>query len=222
MNESSYEEYKRNSFRERKKSNSLHQGKSLLLLGVVFAVYLLWILPFHADNVSEVRGDEVEAGRQYYPQKVYYIEDMRILHVKTDTSDGGIYAVVAISDCDGNEWIISLTPGNSERLTEQLELAGRFADRPGPTVSGYFQLQYLEELPFEADSFYSVYGRSYADDEGRNMLGLNAKYLCDRSGNYTLEMLLHPGIPLVSLVAALSGIFYGGFLVIRNRSRRKA
>lgn len=221
MNENSYEEYKRNLFRDQKKKNDFHDGKVLLFVGVFFILFLLWILPFHAGNVSEIRGDEVQAAiSQYDPQKVYYIENLRILRAKADTDDGEIYCIAIFEDCDQKEWIISLTPGDNERLTEQLKLLSRLKDGFDITVSGYFQMQYLEDLPFEANSFHSVYGKAYADAEGRNMLDLNAKYLCDKHGNYLLEMLVHRGIPLLSLVTAIICILWGGVLFIKNRTRK--
>lgn len=222
MNENSYEEYKQNFYRDQKKKNGFHEGKILLGVGAAFILYLLWILPFHADNVSELRGDEVQAAiSQYDPQKVYYIEDLEILRAKTDTEDGEIYCIARFLDRDRKEWLISLTPGSNGRLTQQLEASSRFKEELDLTVSGYFQIQDLESLPFEADSFYSVYGKSYADAEGRNMLDMNAECLCDQYGNYLLEMLMHPGIPLGTLVTIVFCLLWGGFLFIRNRTRKE-
>lgn len=220
MGESSYEEYKRNLSVSENKNRDFRRGKVLLVVGLIFGLYLLWILPFRAGNVGEMHMEEIKAGKNYYPQKVYYIENLQILHVKTDTDSGRVYCIAKFTDGDGNEWIVCATPGNDKRLAERLGLSGRPGKKPDLTVSGYFQLQYLEDLPFEADSFYSVYGRDYA--EGRNMAEVNAKYLCNKDGDYLAETLLRPGIPLVSLVAALYGIFYGGFLLIRNRKRKEA
>ncbi|MCM1090433.1 MAG: hypothetical protein NC413_06270 [Muribaculum sp.] len=222
MNESSYEEYKRNLYRDQKKKNDLHDGRVLLVLGVAFILYLLWILPFHADNVSEIRGDEVQAATsQYDPQRVYYIENLQILRARKSTDDDEIYCIAKFEDHDLREWLISLTPGSNGRLAEQLEASIRFKDEPDLTVSGYFQMQDLKLLPFEADSFYSVYGKSYADSEGENMLGMNAECLCDQYGNYMVEMLSHPGIPFGTLVAAVISLLWGGFLFIRNRTRKE-
>ncbi|MCM1190967.1 MAG: hypothetical protein NC123_00190 [Butyrivibrio sp.] len=221
MNENSYEEYKRNFSREEKKSGDFKRGRLQFLLGLVFGIYVLWILPFHAGDVSEMHGEEVKGGKAYYPIQVYYIKDLQILEAKTDTEDGEIYCVAKFYDCDQKEWIISFTPGNSESVKEYIELSKHFPDGPDLKVSGYFQMQYLEDLSFEADSFYSVYGRKYADAEGGNMPELNAKYLCDISGNYILEVLLHPGIPLVSLVAAVGSILFGGIAVLKNRPSKK-
>ncbi|MCM1326407.1 MAG: hypothetical protein NC094_03415 [Bacteroidales bacterium] len=219
MKESSYEEYKRDVARGQKKRDGFRRGSILLVLSIFFVGYLLWILPFRADNVSEVRGNEIEAGKEYYPLKVYYIENLRILHA--DTDDDEIYCIAQFADCDGKEWLLSFSPGSNERLAEQMKSAGRFSQEPDLTVSGYFQMQYFEDLPFKVDSFYSVYGRKYADAEGGNMLEMNAKYLCDKSGNYTWEALLHPGIPLLTFVVAVFSILFGGYSFIKNRSHRK-
>lgn len=85
------------------------------------------------------------------------------------------------------------------------------------TISGYFLLESLEDLPFAADSFHTVYGRKYADAEGQNMLSMNVEYLCGENDDYTLSALFRPGIPLLSLIAGAAGIIYGGILMIRNR-----
>ncbi len=222
MSENSYEEYKKNFSRDQKKHSDLHRGKVLILLGPAFLLYLLWILPFHVANVSEIHGDEVKAGKQYYPVKVYYIEKLQILRTRKNADDDKIYCIAKFLDCDQNEWIISFTPGRNERLAEQIRLSTRFEDELSLTTSGYFQMQYLEDLPFAADSFYSVYGSKYADAEGRNMLSLNAEYLCDKNDNYMQQVLLHPGIPLGSLVAGLVATAIGAFLLIKNRKRQEA
>lgn len=222
MNENSYAEYKRNLYRDQKKKNDFHDGKVLLFVGVFFILFLLWILPFHAGNVSEIRGDEVQAAKsQYDPQKVYYIEKLQILRAKTNTEDGEIYCIARFCDCDGKAWLISVTPGDNGRLKEQLELSSRFKEELDLTVSGYFQIQDLDNLPFEADSFFSVYGKSYADAEGQNMLSMNGKYLCDQYGNYLVEMISHPGIPFGTLVATAFCLLWGGFLFIKNRTRKE-
>ncbi|MCM1057818.1 MAG: hypothetical protein NC517_09440 [Firmicutes bacterium] len=222
MNENSYDEYKRNFSREEKKSGDFKRGRMQFLLGLVFGVYLLWILPFQAGDVSTMHGEDIKGGKVYYPIKVYKIKNLQILETKTDTKDGEIYCVAKITDCDQKEWIISLTPGNSEHLKEDIELSKYFPDGPDLKVSGYFQMQYLEDLSFEASSFHSVYGRKYADAEGGNMLELNAKFLCDTGGNYMQEVLLRPGIPLGSLVASVISIVLGGIAFVKNRPAKKA
>ncbi len=222
MNENNYEEYKKNLSRDRKKHKALHSGKILLLLGTAFLLYTLWILPFHADNAHEIYGNEMKAGRTYYPVKVYYIENLQLLRGKTDADDDHIYCIAKFLDRDRNDWIISFTPGKDQELAEHIRISGRFENKPVLTVSGYFRLEYLDELPFEADSFYTVYGSSYADADGRNMLPLNAEYLCEKSDNYTLQALLRPGIPLGSFAAGLLSVLFGGISVIRNRTRKEA
>lgn len=218
MNES-YEDYKKNFSHDRKQRNDLHRGKWLLLLGFAFLIYTLFILPFHADNVADLRGDEVKAGKIYYPQKVYYIENLQLLQAKTDADDDQIYCIAKFLDIDQNEWIISFTPGKNERVIQSIQLSDRFDKALDLTVSGYFHLKPLEEFPFEADSFFTVYGASYANADGSNMLSVNAEYLCDRRDNYTLKLLLQPGIPFGSLVVGLVSVIVGGFLLVKNRSR---
>ncbi|MDE6419235.1 MAG: hypothetical protein K2K87_01765, partial [Lachnospiraceae bacterium] len=155
----------------------------------------------------------------YYPQKVFYIENVQILRAKTDADADQIYCIAKFLDIDQNEWIISFTPGKNERVIQSLQLSDRFGKELDLTVSGYFHLKPLEEFPFEADSFFTVYGASYANAEGSNMLSVNAEYLCDRRDNYTLKLLQQPGIPFGSLVVGLVSVIVGGFLLVKNRSR---
>lgn len=215
MNETSYEEYKKNLFRNQKKHVGFRRGKVLLVVGICMLFYTLFILPFNADNACEIRGDEMTAGKAYNPKKVYYIENLQILCAKTD-DDGEIYCIAKFLDCDKNDWIISFTPGRNKQLTEQIRLSGSFESERNLTISGYFLLEYLEDLPFEADSFYTIYGSKYADAEASNMLRLNVDYLCKRTDNYTLAVLCRPDIPLGSLIVGLIGVLYGGFLLIKN------
>lgn len=222
MNESSYEEYKKNLFRDQKKHDGFRSGKAQLVAGICLLLYTLFILPFNADNVSEIRGDEMTAGKTYYPQKVYYIENLQLLRTKTDADDDQIYCIAKFFDRDQNDWIISFTPGRNKQLADQIRLSGSFENELNLTASGYFLLEYLEDLPFGADSFYTIYGGKYSDDEGQNMLSMNAEYLCKRDNNYTLQTLLRPGIPLVSFVSGMIGVIFGGILLIRNRSRKAA
>lgn len=224
MNENSYEEYKRNFSREQNRQYHFRSGRICFFVGIALLLYTLLILPFHADNVSEIRGNELKAGKQYYREKVCYIDDLQILRAKTDADDDDeLYCIAKFLDCDGNEWLISFTPGRNEELAEWIRIAGSlrndFSEQP-LTASGYFHLRYLEDLPFAADSFFSVYGSSYAD--GQNMLSINVEYLCGKYDNYTLQLLLHPGIPLLSLVSGILGTAVGGFSWVRNRSRKTA
>lgn len=219
MNESSYEEYKKNLFHDQKKRDGLRGGKVRLAVGICLLLYTLFILPFHADNVGAIPGDEMTAGKTYYPEKVYYIENLQLLYAKTGDDDQ-IYCIAKFTDCNQNDWIISFTPGRNKQLAEQIRLSGSFENELNLTTGGYFLLEYPEDLPFGADSFYTVYGSKYADAEGQNMLNLNAEYLCERYGNYTLQALLRPGIPLVSFVCGMTGVISGGISLIRNRSRK--
>lgn len=220
MNEGSYQEYKKNLFRDQKKRDGFRSGKVQLVVGVCLLLYTLFILPFNVDNVCEIRGDAMTAGKSYYPQKVCYIENLQLLCAKTDAEDDQIYCIAKFSDCDQNDWIISFTPGRNEQLAEQIRLSASFENELHLTTSGYFQLEYLEDLPFEADSFYTIYGSKYADTENRNMLNMNAEYLCKRDDNYILQALLRPGIPLAGFVSGMLGVIFGGVLMIRNRSHK--
>lgn len=220
MNESSYEEYKKNLFHDPKKRDGLRNGKVRLVVGTCMLLYTLFILPFHADNVCEIRGDEMTAGKNYYPEKVYYIENLQILCAKTGADDDQIYCIAKFLDRDQNDWVISFTPGRNKQLAEQIRLSGSFENELNLMTSGYFLLECPEDLPFEADSFYTVYGSKYADAEGQNMLNLNAEYLCKGYDNYTLQALLRPGIPLVSFVCGMTGVISGGISLIRNRFRK--
>ncbi len=222
MNESSYEEYKKNLHRDQKKRAGLHDGKVQLAVGIFMLLYTLIILPFHADNVQEIRGDEMTAGKKYNPERVYYIENLELLCAKTDADDGQVYCIARFLDRDQNDWIISFTPGRDKQLAEQIRVSASFGKELNVTASGYFLLEYLEELPFQADSFYTIYGQKYADAAGQNMLGLNAEYLCYKYNNYTLKALLRPGIPLVGFVAGTTGVIAGGYLLIKNRSRKES
>ncbi len=220
MNESSYEEYKRNLFRSQKKRDSFRSGKVQLIVGACLFLYALFILPFHAYNVGEIRGNEMTAGKEFYPEKVYYIEDLQILRAKTDTDDGKVYCIARFYDREQNDWIISFTPGRNKQLAEHIRLSASFESELSLTTSGYFRIECLEDIPFEADSFYTVYGSKYADAEGHNMLSLHAEYLCNSSDNYTLQALLRPGIPLASFAAGILGVISGGVALIRNRPRK--
>ena len=223
MEGNSYEEYKKNLSSSRKRREKLHDGKVGIVVGTCMLLYVLFILPFHADNAHTIHGDTIEAGGRYDPQKVYYFEDLQILHTKTDTDDGGIYCIARFTDCAQKDWIISFTPGRDELLAEQIRLFAFFqTEEHDLTVSGYFLMRYLEELPFEADSYFSVYGRSYADDNDSNMISVNAEYLCDKYDNYTQQALFRPGTPLCSFVAGLLSVIVGVISLIRYRSRKTA
>lgn len=219
MSDNGYEEYKRERSRNLKIKEDRHRGKVLVIVGALLLVYLLIILPFNAGNVSEIRGAEVKAGKEYYRIHVYYIENLQILRAKTDT-DGSLYCIAKFLDCDGKEWILCFTPGNDEKIAEPIQLMSSIDKEIDLTINGYFQLGYLEDLPSGADSFYSVYAGNYADAEASNILSMNADYLCGRFENYTLALLSRPGIPLGSLVAGLIGVLFGGFLLIRNQKSK--
>ncbi len=220
MNESSYEEYKKNLFRTQKKRDGFRGGKIRLAAGTCLLLYTLFILPFHADNLCEIRGDEMTAGKAFYPEKVYYIENLQLLRGKADADDGQIFCIAKFFDRDQNDWIISFTPGRNRQLAEQIRGSASFERELDLTAGGYFLIESLEDLPFQADSLYTVYGRKYADAEGQNMLDLNAEYMCKKGDNYTLRALLRPGIPLASFGAGMFGVISGGISLIRNRPRK--
>lgn len=217
MKEPSYEEYKRNRSRDQKKRAGFRNGKIQLIVGACLLVYALWILPFHAGKAGEMRGDELTAGKNYYPEKVYYIEDLQLLQVKTDAGNGQIYGIAKFQDRDQSQWIISFSPGRDSTMADRILLSNSYGS-PSSPICGYFLLKPLDELPAEADSFYTVYSRDYA--EGQNVLNLHAEYLCPGGDSYTLWALLRPGIPLISVVAGLFGVLSGGISLIRNRSRK--
>lgn len=218
MSDNSYEEYKKNLSRDQKKRSALHDGKIQLILGVCFLLYLLFILPFDPGNVNSIRGDELKAGDFYGPVKVYYFDQLHILQVKVDEKNDRVYCIAKFLDCDRNEWILSFTPGENKRLAEQLRASAsldHLEQKPAFSVSGYFRMEDLAALPSGADSFFSVYADNYGNADGSNLLSLNAAYLCDTGENYTQAALLRRGTPLVSLIAGLIGILWGGYRLIK-------
>ncbi|MCM1540806.1 MAG: hypothetical protein NC121_06035 [Blautia sp.] len=137
-----------------------------------------------------------------------------------DTDDDEIYCIARFPDCGLNDWIVCFTPGRNRELAAQIRLAAQDGMEIDLTVGGYFQMRVLDDLPFSADSFLSVYGRKYADADAGNLLEMDAEYLCERNDNYTLRTLLRPGIPLVSILVGAGGVISGGILLIRNRPRK--
>ncbi len=222
MSDNSYEEYKRNLSRIHKKEDRRYRGKGLLISGAFLLIYFLAVFPYKAGNVSEIRGDEVKAGDAYSRVHVYYIDNLQILNVKTDADNERIYCIAKFADCDQKEWILCFTPGNDKKLEERIQLASTFDKVHDLTISGYFRMELLEELPSSADAFYSVFADRYADAEASNLLKLNAEYLCGRTENYISAVVCRPGILLCSLVAGLIGVLYGGFLLIRNQKHKTA
>lgn len=224
MNGSSYEEYKKNLSREQNRHGKFHDGKIQLILGICFILYLLYVLPFHAGDLGRIHGDELKAGnaygREFTPVKVFYADGLHILQAKTDTDDGHIYCIAKFLDCDQNEWILSFTPGKNKLLAESIRLADTFEGEFDLTVSGYLRMEAIEDLPFEADSFLSVYGRKYADADVSNLLSLNADYLCDMDENYMQAVLFRPGYPLGSLIVGLASIVWGISRLVRYRKQK--
>lgn len=223
MEDANYEEYKKNLSRDKKQCKKIHDGKVGIIAGAFLLLFVFFILPYHADNAHDIQGDKIESGGFYGPQKVCYFEDLKILHANTNTDDGSIYCIAQFTDCDQNDWIISFTPGRHELLASQIRLfASSQKGDQDLTISGYFLIGNLEDLPFEADSYFSVYGLSYADDDASNMININAEYLCNKYDNYTLQTILRPGVPLCGIVAGLLSVITGIISLIRYRSRKSA
>ncbi len=222
MNEN-YDEYKKNLSRDQKRHSDLFDGKVLLVVGICFLLYLAYILPFDADNAEEIRGNELKAGSTYDHVQVYYFENLNLLCAKMNADDDDeIYCIAKFLDRDQNEWIISFTPGENERLIQSIRLSDQFNKDLDLTVRGYFQLKPLEDYPYAADSFFTVYGSKYADAEGSNMLSMNAEYLCEKNDNYVLKVLLRPGTPLISLVVGLFSTITGQILLFRNQKKKSS
>lgn len=226
MVDNGYEAYKRDFIRDQRAHNNFRRGKYLLVIGVCLLLYVLYILPFDAGNASEIRGDEMKAGDTYGRAQVYYMEGLQLLCAKAGADDGEVYGIAQFTDCEGNDWIVSFTPGKdkelSKRIRDGIRLSESFDGNTYLPVSGYFQIQSMEALPYEADSFYSVYGSRYVNADGSNMLKMNADYLCKRTDSYTLALLSRAGIPFGSLVAGLVGVIYGSILLVKNRSWKTA
>lgn len=232
----SYEEYKKNLSRSRTWRENIYNGKGMLIAGTYLLLFFLYLLPFHAGNAHEIQGDQIEFGGRYDPRKVYYFEKLEILHTETDTDDDSIYCIARFSDRDQQEWIILLTPGRNENLAENIRLLNslqkgteqiRLFDSPQKegynfTVSGYFLMRDLKELPSKAGSYLRNHGQLYAVNDGSNIISVNAEYLCSRTDNYTLQTFNHPSEPLGCLVVGLSGVIYGIILLIRYRRRKKS
>lgn len=224
MSEESYEEYKKLRAKNEKRKEGLHNGKICVVVGLCLLLYSLYMLPHRADSVHQMRGSEIKAAKEYYPEKAYTIETLEILEAKTET-DGRIYAIARFLDGEQKDWIVLLTPGRDERLAENLSLLER-SQKNGSggnelTVRGCFLMRMMEDLPFSADSYYTVYGEKYANENKSNMPAWNAEYLCVIDDNYTLRALCRPGIPLCGFAAGLGGILYGAVSLIRSRGRRE-
>ena len=162
----------------------------------------------------------LSGSRAFYPKKVCYFENLELLRAKTDAEDGQVYCIAMFMDCAGKNWTISFTPGRDKALARQIRSAASLNGELEMAAKGYFLIEQIEELPFEADSFYTVYGSQYADGAGQNILQLNAEYLCGGDDSYTLRTLLRPGIPLASFVTGMFGVISGGMSLIGNRKRR--
>ncbi len=218
MKDNSYEEYKKEFSRTQRKRDKFFEGKVCLAVGVFLLLLSLYFLPFRAYNAGELRGDELKTG------KVYYIENLQILHAKIE--EDSICCMAKFQDKDQKEWLISFTPDGDEQLVNRIQTVKKVEQlfKPGDyheldmETSGYF---YVEDVPSEASSYYAVYSGNYTETGDVTKLKLNADYLCRWDGNYTLEVLSRPGYILCGFVFGIIGIIWGGFLILKNRTGKK-
>lgn len=207
-----YEGYKRRMAAAEKRKEELRKGKVALVIGGVLLAVSLFMIPYHADNVGELSGAQLQEG------DAYYIENLQILDVKVDDDDGDIYCVAGFRDKDEKEWIISFHPGSDENLVRRMELAASLGVDPNIITSGYV---YLYELSGNPKIYYSSHSKNYAEPDEGNIIRLDADYLCDINGNYTLAVLFRPGQIRAAFVVGVIGIIYGIVLLLRNRVRRE-
>jgi len=209
MKETNYPKYKKEQAREQKRQKNLLRGKGSLLAGVALLLLTLYTLPFRAVNVSDICGDE------FKERKAYYIEDLQILHAKTDDTQDQVYCVAKFLDRNQNAWILSFELGTNEYLAEQIRLAQTLGKELDATASGYV---YVENIPEEARIYYSSHSEKYVEADDENVLNLNAYYLCGASGNYTLQALLRSGETKAGFVVGVVGVIFGGIMVMMNRA----
>ena len=207
-----YEGYKRRQAAVEKRKGELLKGKVALIIGSVLVAVSLFMIPYHADNASQLSGEELQKG------DAYYIDNLQILDVKVDDDDGDIYCVAGFRDKDEKEWIISFHPAGDEHLVRRMELAASLGGDSDIITSGYV---YLYELSGNPKIYYSSHSKNYAEPDGGNIIRLDADYLCDINGNYTLAVLFRPGQIRASFVMGAIGIIYGIILLLRNRVRRE-
>ncbi len=205
-----YEGYKRRLVSAENQRSALGKGKISIIVGGLLVIVALFLLPYHAENVSEISGAELQKGN------VYYIHDLQILDVKVEEDD--IYCVAGFRDKDDKEWIISFHPRSDEHLVKRMELAASLGADSDITTGGYV---YLYELAGNPKIFYSSHSKNYGAPDGENIIKLDGDYLCDINGNYTMEVLFHPGMIRASFVVGVVGVIYGMFLLLKNRQRRE-
>lgn len=218
MKDNSYEEYKKEFSRTQHKKDKFFEGKVCLAAGIFLLLLSLFFLPFRAYYASELQGDELETG------KVYYIENLQILHAKIEGDS--ICCMAKFQDKDQKEWLISFIPDGDEQLVNRIQTVKKVEQmfHPGDCFEldmetrGYF---YVEDIPSEASSYYAVYSGNYTETGDVTKLKLNVDYLCPLGGNYTLEVLQRPGYILCGFVFGIIGIIWGGFLVVKNRAGKK-
>lgn len=224
MEENSYEAYKRDFAHARDKRDNLRRGKCLLATGICLLLFFLYIFPFRAGRADEICGDEIKAGNAYDPIQIYYIENLQLLCANADIDDDKIYCVAKFADCNENDWLISFTSCSDEgvagKIRDSIQYSSLLESKMNLTISGYFQIRYLDAFPFAVNSFYSANGSKYANAGSSNILNLNADYLCKRTDNFMLALLSRPGTALGFLAASLTGIICGGILLVQNRSHK--
>lgn len=201
--ESSYREYRKNLIESEKRKDYFNEGKWAMAAGIVLLLCGLYLLPLRAEQAGELCGNELKN------RSVCYIDKLEILHTKTDEKSDGIYGVAKFYDKEQNGWIVSFTPGKGEVLKKRIQ--------PELEISGYF---YMEKISGKEVSFYSVFGKKYADAEGLNMLELNAEYLCGEHENYMPRLFMRPGYLLSGFLFGIIGLTKGAILMIRNKEKR--
>lgn len=213
MNENNYEEYKQNLYRRQKRLDGLRTGRVSILIGIGLILWSVCSLPFHADNASDIRGDELKAGN------AYYMEDLQLLHAKVDDTNDKIYCIAKFTDENQKDWILSVNPGNDEHLVKRINLSKSLGKELDIETSGYF---YLDDISGNAKIYYSGRSDEYADSDGENVLKLNADYLCGASGNYTLQALLNSSKIKRTLVWGVIGVIFGIGMLFKNRIRKSS
>lgn len=209
MGDMFYNSYKRRFIAADKKRTRLFAGKLYVVIGILLLVWALISIPYHAEFVSEVSGDAMQDG------KVYYMESLQILDAKVDDDDQAIYCVGKFQDKNEKEWIISFNPGNDELVEKQILLATSLGTKIDVKTSGYV---YVDDNLGDAGTFYSIYSKNYADADEGNILKLQADYLCDISGNFTVATILYPGYIRGAFFIGIAGLLYGGFLLLKYRT----
>ena len=206
-----YEGYKRRLAATEKRKEELRGGKIGLLGGSALVVAALFMIPYHAVKSSEISGRELQAG------DACYMEQLEIRDVRVD-DDGDIYCVAAFRDMNEKEWIISFHPGDDDHLIRRMEIGASLGTFSDIKIDGYV---YLYQLTGNSETYYSLRSKKYAESDGSNIIRLDADYLCDIYGNYTLEVLLRPSEAKRAFFVGGFGMIHGIFLLLRNLKKRE-